>query len=240
MIVHAHGQSDPGRVRRHNEDAFAIDSAQRLYAVADGMGGAAAGEVASHLFIEQALRVFRAASGSEGGESLIRSAFYHAHEAIHHFMEQHPETRGMGCTAEILSFENNRYLIGHVGDSRSYLIRDNTIRQLTEDHSYIQEQVRRGNISADDARTHSMRNAINRAVGQRPPLHIDLHSGETHRGDIFLLCSDGLNDMLADHILLEIAADSQRSLAERSQHLIAAANRQGGRDNITVVLCQVA
>ncbi len=239
MIIHAHGQSDPGRVRRHNEDAFAIDAAQHLYAVADGMGGAAAGEVASHLFIEQALRVFRTASGTEDSKSLIRSAFYHAHEAIHHFVQQHPETRGMGCTAEILSFEADRYLIGHVGDSRSYLIRDNQIRQLTEDHSYIQEQVRRGHISADDARTHSMRNAINRAVGQRPPLHIDLHSGKIRQGDIFLLCSDGLNDMLADDTILEIAVNPQHGLAERSQRLIAAANQQGGRDNITVVLCQV-
>ncbi len=239
MIVQAAGKSDTGRMRQHNEDAFVIAAEQHLYAIADGMGGAAAGEIASHLFIEQSLRIFQSSLAIER-RSLIRQAFQQAHEAMHQFTEQHPETQGMGCTAEILSFENGHYFIGHVGDSRSYLIRNGQIHQLTEDHSYIQEQIRRGLISHDEAKTHRLRNAINRAVGQRPSLHIDLHTGKTRSQDIFLLCSDGLNDMLPNQALLEIAGDTRLSLENRIDHLIDAANGQGGRDNITVILCQLA
>jgi protein phosphatase len=237
MRYESFGITDVGMRRAHNEDAFVIDHQTQLFAAADGIGGAAAGEVASAIYIEACRDVFAHDKGL-AVDIKIRKAFYTANLTVLSHAKQHPATKGMGCTAELLSFVDDQYFIGHVGDSRSYRIRQGQIQQLTSDHSYIQDQMDKGLITAEDAKTHWLRNAINRAVGQGPELKTDVLSGKIQDKDCFLLCSDGLSDMLDDDEILNVIRMTGNDLSLQGQALIDAANQQGGNDNITVVLCQ--
>jgi protein phosphatase len=234
------GRTDVGLVRPNNEDTFRVDPTGAYGLVADGMGGAAAGETASRIFAESAQEVFgnQAPSGDQQVAERVRDVFITANERILAHVARHPHHQGMGCTAELLAFSTAGFVIGHMGDSRTYRLRQGTLLQLTKDHSLVQEQIDQGMITPEQARHHSMRNIILKAVGVRPSPALDTLSGPAFSGDIFLLCSDGLTDMVEDH---EIAAILGKGtpLQSRVDELVESAKRAGGKDNITVVLAEI-
>lgn len=234
------GQTDVGLRRTNNEDAYLVRVDLGLVALADGMGGAAAGELASRFFTESSLEVFSRAdppSRSSNAE-LIQYSFELANQRILNHVEENPHHRGMGCTAELLVFSNERFTLGHIGDSRTYLFRQGRLRQLTRDHSLVQDQVNQGLITEQEARRHPLRNVILRAVGTRETLEVDLIQGTLTDKDIYLLCSDGLSDMIDDDAIRTSLALSA-SLSEKAEHLVEQAKSAGGLDNITVVLSEI-
>jgi len=231
------GKSDTGLVRSNNEDAFLVNPELGFAALADGMGGAAAGELASKFFVNAALEVF-SQNNHEDSQSLLRKSFRLANKMILDHADANPEHKGLGCTAELLTFFDNRYAVAHVGDSRTYLFRHRELKPLTQDHSFVQELVNKGVINAQEARQHRMRHVILRAVGQHEDLEVELILGDALPGDLFLLCSDGLTDMIEDYLIQSILAEPLE-LDERAQRLIDAAKDSGGHDNVTVVLCEV-
>jgi len=238
-LIDSYGRSDIGLVRSNNEDTFIVKPDMRFVAVADGMGGSASGEVASKIFIETSLEFFsKSLRDSECDMSgLIRKTFQTANERILKCSEDVPEHRGMGCTAELLTFDNTRFYLGHVGDSRTYVFRDGLLRQITKDHSLVQDQIDQGLIDRVEAKRHEQRNIILRAVGINEVLAVDIIRGEFVQGDVFLLCSDGLTDMVDDDAISEVLS-LEWSLERKSEQLIELAKDAGGHDNITVVLCE--
>jgi protein phosphatase len=236
----SYGLSDPGLKRSNNEDASLIRAELDLFAVADGMGGAAAGEVASQLFVETALEVFLKNERRSEQETveLVQEAFRLANERILKHTIENPHHQGMGCTAELMAFSSQDYVLGHVGDSRGYLFRKGQLRQMTRDHSLIQDQIDQGLITPVEAKKHSFRNIILRAVGADETLAVDLIRGKSLPGDIFLLCSDGLTDMVDDPSIQEILSLSL-NLVQKVEKLIHLAKSAGGYDNITVILCEM-
>ncbi len=237
MRVDFYGITDIGLKRPNNEDTLMMDPSLGYWAVADGMGGAAAGEVASRIFIETALDVFSTKASGVKSAELVQEVFRAANARIAAETERNPEYEGMGCTAELITFEDGEYVLGHVGDSRTYVCRNGNLRQITRDHSFIQDQLDRGLISRDEARTHSFKNVILRAVGVAGSLPVDLVRGKVLEGDIFLLCSDGLTDMVDDETIRS-ACTLPGDLQQKAERLIELAKSAGGRDNITVVLCR--
>jgi protein phosphatase len=240
MMIDTAGMTDVGLRRSNNEDAFIVMPEQRVLAVADGMGGAAAGEVASKIFVT-AVREFFAASASASEEAayqLVQQVFSAANERMIAHVASKPEDAGMGCTAVLLTFVNGRYIIGHVGDSRIYLLRAGELRQLTRDHSLVQMQLDGGMITADEARVHPHKNIVLRAVGMEQDFSLDILRGNSYVDDLFLLCSDGLTDMIGDEKINNILSFSA-PLTQQVESLVGAAKAAGGRDNITVALCKV-
>ena len=235
------GSTDMGKVRSNNEDAFLIDADSQYCLVADGMGGAAAGEMASQIFAETAAEVLKG-SGVFSEQALvdsIQTVFLKANDHILEHVDQYPEHKGMGCTAELLAFTATGFVLGHMGDSRTYRLRDTHLKQLTKDHSLVQEQIDNGLITLEQARTHRMRNIILRAVGVRPSPVLDTLRGPIFPGDLFLMCSDGLTDLVTDDEILEIIKTGS-TLSSKARQLIELANLVGGKDNVTVVLAEVA
>jgi protein phosphatase len=236
--------SHVGRVRSNNEDAYLEMPDKGLFALSDGMGGAAAGEVASRYFIETVTSFFAHHSFNpglnhqEGDISLVEKAFTLSNQRILEHAEQNPEDLGMGCTGDVLVFSGSQYTIGHVGDSRIYLSRDRELKQLTKDHSLVQSWVDQGIITAEDARHHPKKNIILQAVGTQPMLSPDILTGEVQDHDIFLLCSDGLTDMVEDNAIQQVLA-SRQTLQDKLDTLIKAALAAGGKDNVTAVLCEL-
>ena len=222
--------SDTGRKRRRNEDNYVV--APPLFAVADGMGGAQAGEVASQL----------AASALEAGDSDAQEAtkridelIQEANRRIFDRASTDPSASGMGTTMTVALVEGMTVAIGHVGDSRAYLVRGEQMEQLTEDHSLVNELVKSGKLSEEEAQAHPQRSVITRAVGTDPDVDVDGFTIEAEEGDVFLICSDGLSDMVEDEEILELVADNRDDLDRAVKSLVAAANRGGGEDNITAV-----
>ncbi len=239
MEIQAYGISDVGCVRDTNEDSFLVRDDLSLYIVADGVGGAAAGEVASRLFVDNCEEEFALYSGwNEDYKLLIARCFDTANRRVIDHTREHPETKGMGCTAEVITFKKGMYYLGHVGDSRTYLIRNGHLERLTRDHSFVQEQIDLGLLKPEEAKSHWLRNAIYRAVGHQEDLEVDLISGKVKPGDQFLLCSDGLTDMVAEDKILNII-DTDAPLETRVAALIEAAKNNGGRDNITALVCEI-
>lgn len=236
----AAGKSDVGLKRSNNEDALLVKPDFGFILVADGMGGAAAGEIASRILSDTTLEVFSNAAASTQEESIlqIQRAFGLANERIQSHIHQYPQHKGMGCTAELLVFSGADFVIGHIGDSRTYRLADGKLKQLTKDHSLVQEQVDLGLITPTEARTHSMRNVILRAVGVEEDLALDIVRGKASEGDLFLLCSDGLTDMLSDSIIHETIL-SIRPVEDKVIQLIDLAKAAGGLDNITVALVEI-
>ena len=222
------GASDPGRRRRRNEDSYVIDPP--LFAVADGMGGAQAGEVASKL----------AAGAVEARGADVEELIQEANRRVHQRSIEDPNASGMGTTLTVASVENGMVSIGHVGDSRAYLVRDGRLEQVTEDHSLVGELVRSGKLSAEEAETHPQRSVITRALGTDPDVDVDMFPIETHPGDLFLICSDGLTTMVDDRKILQLVEEHRGDLQSLVKALIKAANRGGGEDNITVVAFDIA
>jgi protein phosphatase len=232
------GKSDVGLKRSNNEDAFVSRPDLGFCSVADGMGGAAAGEVASRMFMETVSEVFSDKGSSGDPEERVKRAFSLANQRMLDHVAAHPKHSGMGCTAEILAVSGEDILIGHVGDSRTYRLRNGELRQLTQDHSLVQEQINQGLISETEARTHAMRNVILRAVGTKQAVELDILKGKGIAGDIFLLCSDGLADMVDDAAMQNVL-NQGGDLQTQADRLIALAKAAGGKDNITVVLVKV-
>ncbi len=236
------GETDVGQRRSNNEDTIIVRPDLAFVALADGMGGAASGELASRIFVDVVASVFsdRALKDpSLPASDTVQKAFLSANRKVWETALNHHEHKGMGCTAEILSFDEEGYALGHVGDSRTYLLRNGNLRQLTKDHSVVQEQVDQGLITPEEARTHALRNIILRALGVGETVAVDLIRGKTQQDDLFLLCSDGLTDMVDDTAIGQILT-SKASLDSLAHRLVEAANKAGGSDNISVVLCRVS
>ncbi len=239
------GLTDVGRRRDNNEDAMLVDEPAGLFAVADGMGGHAAGEIASRIAVETLAEVAR--RGGEGRDARrfedaarrLEDAVAEANRRICESIEEHEELRGMGTTLVTLLALDDRAVIAHVGDSRAYLLRDGQLRRLTSDHSWVNEQVRRGLLSDDDAQRHPMRNIVTRALGSRSDVSADLAVEPMRGGDVFLLCSDGLNTMLSDAEIQQALLRHRTDPKAACRALVDAANTHGGEDNTTVVVVSV-
>jgi protein phosphatase len=226
------GLSHPGRRRRRNEDAWVCHPP--LFAVADGMGGARGGEIASRV---AATALGEPVDGS--GEARVVALIQEANRQVYERAREDSDASGMGTTITVALFENGIVSIGHVGDSRAYLIRDGKVDQLTEDHSLVAELVRTGRLSAEEAETHPQRSVITRALGTDPDVDVDVFSIEAKPGDLFLICSDGLTSMVDDATILNTVEVQRDDLDGVAKELVAAANRSGGEDNITVVFFEV-
>jgi protein phosphatase len=236
----ASATTDVGLRRSNNEDAFLAMPEIGTFSLADGMGGAAAGEVASEIFVATVGKIFTGYQPADevNAKRLIQQTFLQANERMLEYVREHPEAEGMGCTGELLTLVENQYIIGHVGDSRVYLFRDGYLRQLTKDHSLVQEQIDQGLISRAEARNHSMKNIVLRALGIKSTIALDLIRGKTLHNDIYLLCSDGLSDLVEDTDI-ESVLGSESSIDAKVEKLIERANAAGGKDNITVIVCKV-
>jgi serine/threonine protein phosphatase PrpC len=233
-VSSSHAVTDPGRKRRRNEDAYVI--APPLFAVADGMGGAQAGEVASGL----AAGALEESGANGGGERRVAELIQEANRRVHERATTDATTAGMGTTITAALVEpDGRVVFGHVGDSRAYLLRDDRLEQLTDDHTLVAELVRRGELSPGEAEVHPQRSVITRALGTDPDVDVDTFAVDAQPGDIFLICSDGLSSMVDLGDLEEILRRHRHDLAGASRALIQAANRGGGEDNITAVLFAV-
>ena len=226
--------TDTGRKRRHNEDAYVVDPP--IFAIADGMGGAKAGEVAAALAADALRETGDGGSGEEAVVTLIQEA----NRRVYQRATEDAAASGMGTTMTVALLENGRVRIGHVGDSRAYLIRDGELSQLTDDHSLVGELVRSGKLAPEDAETHPQRSVITRVLGTDPDVDVDTVTVETRSGDLFLLCSDGLYSMVGNDRILELVERNRRDLDAAAKALVAAANKGGGDDNITVVAFEIA
>jgi protein phosphatase len=235
------GKTDIGLKRKNNEDAFVVSPELDFCLTADGMGGAAAGEIASQIFADTTQEIFTRNTDRSQKEVLyrIQKAFSAANEKIIEDIIQDASHKGMGCTAEILAFSDEGFIVGHIGDSRTYRLRKGRLEQLTQDHTIVQQQFEEGLISTDQIKQHPLRNVIFRAVGIKEELALDLVIGKIFEKDIFLLCSDGLTDMIPDEQILEILC-SDSDIPRKAEELIEAAKVAGGIDNITVVLAAIA
>lgn len=249
-----YGASDVGRKRSKNEDAWGYDDGLGLFIVADGMGGHAAGEQASQIAVQEVLTFIQkaqadpditwpgsAADTDEWKEHVLRWAFLKAHQRILETAGTHAEWQGMATTAVVVQLdpERRRAFIAHVGDSRAYLIRQGKIIQLTQDHSWVNEQIKVGIITAEEARVHPFRNVVTRALGGPQDPVVDIDEEPLEPDDIILLCTDGLSGVVSDEDILATVTRYGTDLEGAAQALIQQANANGGPDNITVVLVRI-
>ena len=235
------GKTDVGRKRTNNEDVFVIEPDLGFCLVADGLGGAAAGEVASQIFSEVVVAVFQNAINQPVADvaKKVQISFLMANEAIINNVKENPARKGMSCTAELFAFNDEEFVLGHLGDSRTYRFRDGRLRRLTHDHSFVQDQIDKGLISPENARNHPLRNVINKAVGIDEQIELDIVKSKFMPQDQYLLCSDGLTDMVDDQSIsevLELAMPAEKKV----DRLIELALSGGGKDNITVVHINIA
>ena len=244
------GLTDVGRKRSHNEDSFLIDEELQLFIVADGMGGHAGGGTASRLAVETIDGVMRGARNSPDNpfvrsaslqDALIpevyRSAVEQACAAIFAEAQKQPRLQGMGTTVISLLVQDEYVFFAHVGDSRAYLMRGDLIQQVSEDHSLVNEQIKAGMITAEEAKNSRYKNIITRSVGFEPEVQVDVMGVVAQPEDHFLLCSDGLANLVEDREMLELVRSSP--FEEVPKKLVALANERGGDDNITVILVKI-
>ena len=234
------GKTDVGLKRKNNEDVFVVSPELDFCLAADGMGGAAAGELASKIFADTTQEIFAGNADRSQKEVLyrIQKAFRDSNENILEHVIQNPSYKGMGCTAELLAFSDEGFIVGHIGDSRTYRLRKGHLEQLTQDHTMVQQQFEEGLISSDQIKEHPLRNVIFRAVGIKEELALDLIIGKIFAEDMFLLCSDGLTDMIPDEQIREILC-FDTDISRKAEELIEAAKVAGGIDNITVALVTI-
>ncbi len=243
MHITAAGRTDVGIIRSGNEDNFLMVPDKGIFVVADGMGGHAAGEVASEMavrFVARELGSLRGLADDQVADRM-RTAIRAANGAIFQRTLTEHDKRGMGTTVTALVLFETRFLIGQVGDSRAYLYRDGKLIQLTKDHSYVQEQVDAGYLTPEQARSHPYSNVITRCVGANSDVMPDIYLGSVKLGDLFLLASDGLTGMLEDLELAEMLGGGgrERMPQDRVDSLITEANRHGGLDNITAIIVRI-
>jgi PPM family protein phosphatase len=234
-VAESAGFTDPGRKRRRNEDSFVIDPP--LFAVADGMGGAQAGEVASRL-AAAAFREFHEADDLEP-EQRVAAIIQEANRRIYERASDDAQVSGMGTTITAALVADQGLVIGHVGDSRAYRLRGGAFEQLTDDHSLVADLVRSGRLTPEEADTHPQRSVITRALGTDPEVDVDTFTVAVESDDLFLLCSDGLTTMVADEEIRDLVSGA-RDLEQAGKGLVKAANRAGGEDNVTVILFRLA
>jgi len=244
-------ETHPGMVRSHNEDSVACEPACGLVVLADGMGGYNAGEVASGIAVsvvatevrhslQNASPVERGENdGEDLGVSLLRGNIQKANASIFHAAQSQPQYAGMGTTIVAGLFYDNRVAVGHVGDSRMYRLRGEVLETITRDHSLLQEQIDSGMISIEDARLSKNKNLVTRAVGIDDVVDSEIHVHDVLIGDIYLLCSDGLNDMVEDDDIQATLYALQNNLPLAASQLVQMANDNGGRDNVSVILVKV-
>jgi PPM family protein phosphatase len=244
--------SHPGMVRSHNEDSVFIDGDAGLAVLADGMGGYNAGEVASGIAVDvvsngllpelasgRELSKVDAQSGLTHAALLLQQQIAAANKGIYEAAQSRPECAGMGTTIVAAVFHGNRVSIGHIGDSRCYRLRGEKFEQLTHDHSLLQEQIDSGQLTAEQAKYSLNKNLVTRALGIEAIVPADIAEYRVESNDIYLLCSDGLTDMVDAEVIHNIVDDHRSTLPEAAAELIELANQNGGRDNISVILTRV-
>jgi serine/threonine protein phosphatase PrpC len=243
--------SDVGKRRPHNEDSTLCDISTGLVILADGMGGYKAGEVASaiavtttHKYILDELeKIERGAidrtTGLSQEATVVKNAIIHVNSEIYNTAQIDPQCQGMGTTMVVVLFHNNVVTMGHVGDSRLYRIRQNNFSQVTKDHSLIQELIDRGLYTRQEAEKNTPKNLVTRAIGIEPDVQVDIAEETVYHGDIYMLCSDGLNDMVDDEEIHLTLSKYSANLAQGANELVRLANKNGGKDNISVVLIRV-
>jgi len=250
LAIQAAGKTDVGSVRANNEDNFGFDLERGIFVLCDGMGGAAAGEIASTLGVDTIVGYFRnpkqeplSEETEPAGASLaVRALGYairSANRAIHQEASENQERTGMGTTVVAVYFEGDAFIVGHVGDSRVYLIRSGNARQLTDDHSLVMEQVRRGLLTLDEAKTSRMQNLVTRALGAEQNVEPDLSTYPAASGDVLLLCSDGLCRFVPETKMVEVLSGNG-NLQDCCDLLVQSAKEHGSDDNITCLLLRVA
>ncbi len=245
------GVSDVGRVREHNEDTIGVDADIGLLVLADGMGGYNAGEVASGIAVKTIMSLVKEAmerqdmlsADSESGLSrssiVLRDAILRANKIIYQTAKTQPQCEGMGTTVVACLFFDNRVAIAHVGDSRLYRMRANRFEQMTMDHSLLQELVDRGFYSQAEAQRATNKNYVTRALGVEPMVDVEVHEQPAHKGDVYVLCSDGLSDMVEDEDIHLTISTFSASLETVAKQLIQLSNDNGGRDNVSIILAEV-
>lgn len=251
MRINYQAISDVGRKRKGNEDHYLVNADERLFVVADGMGGHAAGEVASRIVIEA---IDEYVSNSRNGTALsrppgiappvaseperIRQAIEYSNKRVQEATRQRVEYEGMATTVAAVLIDGRTAHVAHVGDSRVYLFRNGSFRQVTKDHSWVNEQVQSGMLTNDQARVHPLRNVVTRALGGHADLAVDLATLDIRDGDVLLLCSDGLTTMVDDEEIGEILDHGRGQLGATAKRLVDEANESGGEDNVTLILLQ--
>lgn len=243
------GVSDLGLERKVNEDSYYLDRDNNLFIVADGMGGHAAGEVASRISVDTVVDFIKTMVKEktvnwpfEFNEELssvangLINAVQLANQAVGQAVVEDPQRAGMGSTIVALLIEDEQAYIAHVGDSRAYRIRDNKIEQLSSDHSWVNEQVKYNLLSEEEAKNHRFKNVITRALGSQPEVKVDLRTEEIEKGDYLILCSDGLSSLVEAEDIKEIIFNSNHDPQKACHDLVKTANNNGGTDNITVII----
>jgi serine/threonine protein phosphatase PrpC len=244
MIYEICTQTDTGMARDNNEDAVAFDPVTRLCILADGMGGYNAGEIASGMavaFIKSEMSRWLSQAGRHANSREVRRAMEicveNANHSIFNAANSNPQYTGMGTTLVVGVFQDDRLMLGHIGDSRCYRLRGTEFQQITKDHSLLQEQIDAGLITAEQALTSLNKNLVTRALGVEDTVMVEVNEHRVEDGDIYVMCSDGLSDMIKDGAIAQIMLGAD-SLEQKAKDLIVAANQAGGRDNISVVLAQ--
>jgi protein phosphatase len=244
MILEFFSVTDTGRARRNNEDAVALDEAGRIAVLADGMGGYNAGEVASQMAAERVrseladrLRPLGATPEDDDIRKAMIEAVDAANRAVYDAATSTAEYAGMGTTLVVAVYRGEKLWLGHIGDSRAYRFRNGQLEQVTRDHSLLQEQIDAGLITAEQAAYSMHKNLVTRAVGVDEVVDLEVHDHPVEPGDVLLMCSDGLSDMLADEQIAQLLRTND-SLTDAGTMLVQAANAAGGRDNIAVVLAR--
>lgn len=244
-------QTDVGQMRDHNEDALSSDENVGLAVLADGMGGLNAGEVASAMSVQllmDALRAYQTGNSAFEAElgatdelvqAAVKSAIEKANSSVFHVSQTQPKYKGMGTTVVVGLFRNNRLITGHIGDSRVYRFRADKLEQITKDHSFVQELIDQGIYTEDEARASERKNIVTRALGVAPKVEVEVNEHQVNVGDIYLMCSDGLTDLVVDSNIESSLRELSSNLGAAAGHLVNLANASGGKDNISVVLCRV-
>jgi PPM family protein phosphatase len=244
-------QTHPGMVRSHNEDSLFCDPELGLAILADGMGGYNAGEVASGITVSLLNAELRQAlartdpsardpqTHEPAAEALMREYILRANTSVYQAAQSQPQYAGMGTTLVMALFHDNRVTVGHIGDSRMYRLRGEILQQLTRDHSLLQEQIDSGVITPAEARQSQNKNLVTRALGIDSKVEPEIHSYEVRPDDVYLLCSDGLNDMVEDELIRSTLTTMRSSFALAANQLVQMANDNGGRDNVSVILVKI-
>jgi protein phosphatase len=245
-----HGKTDVGSVRDHNEDTIGCDENIGLAVLADGMGGHRGGEMASAIAVstilesvsEKIKKIKAAETDEETGYSMeslaVHEAVALANKNVHDSSESNAQYRGMGTTVVVVLFYDDRFTVAHVGDSRLYRLRDMELEQITRDHSLMQELIDRGFYTPEQARNSLNKNLVTRAIGIDENVQIDIQEDIAMTGDIYLLCSDGVTDMIEDHLITSVILDNENDLEKAATEIIRLANEHGGKDNISALLAK--
>jgi serine/threonine protein phosphatase PrpC len=239
LLIRCGSQTDIGKARKSNEDSYVANVEYRLFLVADGMGGEPGGDLASRIAASTVEEIVTGSDTMWDPRDLLNEAVRRANAQIYEIQRRKTGLLGMGTTLTILYLANTHYHMAHVGDSRCYLQRGGVVHQLTRDHSLVWPLYERGTLTKDDLSSHPQKNLITRSIGPHPSVKPDLQKGDVQEEDVFLLCSDGLSDVVKDEDISRLLSDTGISPQETAGALIQAANSAGGPDNITSVVVRL-